>query len=270
MDAYQNSTPCLVGLQPESLRGSLFEINAEHVLVGRDGGCDVVIDDPRVSRRHASLHRTVGGVTVHDVGSRGGTWVNDHRLTVPMVLHEGDVVAFAGVQLRFQEHATRPGGSETLLWQPPPRPEPAAPRFDVERQRGGVISNVGRDQHNYNSYVQHVMHERQSFLRDIAATRSKAWLLVWFGFLLALVGFGIWAANIFRGIDDIQNIGPESQPEDFSLLGPEILGVPVAVYGFGGMLVGTVLLIVGIVLHIVAAARRRRLPAIPPPPSPRY
>ena len=260
MDAYQNSTPCLVGLQPESLRGSLFELSSDHVLVGRDGGCDVVLNDPRVSRRHASLRRAGAGVVVHDLGSRGGTWVNEQRLTAPMALHEGDVVAFAGVSLRFQEHA---GGPETLMWEPV---APVAPRFDIERQRGGVISNVGRDQHNYNSYVQHVMHERQSFLRDIAATRSKAWLLVCFGFFFVIVGFGVWAANIFNFIDNAQNLGPDAQPGDLPLLGQEILGIPVAVYGFAGMVVGMTMLVIGIVLHIVAAARRKRLPAIPPPP----
>jgi FHA domain len=260
MTAYQKSTPCFVGLQPDSLRGSTFEIKTEHVLVGRDGGCDVVLDDPRVSRRHAALERAGVGVVVHDLGSRGGTWVNDQRVTAPRPLHDGDVVAFAGVSLRFQEHA---GGPETLMWQPPP---PAAPRFDVERQHGGVISNVGRDQHHYNSYVQHVMHERQSFLRDIAATRSKAWLLVCFGFLLGVVGFAVWAANIFNFIDNVQNIGPDTQPDDLPLLGRKLLGIPVAVYGFGGVVLGAVLLVIGIVLHVVAAARKRRLPAIPPPP----
>jgi TRAP-type C4-dicarboxylate transport system permease small subunit len=140
----------------------------------------------------------------------------------------------------------------------------------VRDQRAGVISNVGRDQHNYQSYVQHVMHERRSFLRDIAATRSKAWLLVWFGFLLGLAGYGVWAANMFNLIDNIQSLGPDSQPEDFPLLGREVLGVPIAVYAFAAMALGSVLLIIGIVLHIVAAARRKRAPVVPAPPTPQY
>jgi hypothetical protein len=185
-------------------------------------------------------------------------------VTVPVTLQDGDILAFAGVPLRFEQHAKRGDGPETLLWQPR---APVAPRFEVEHQRGGVISNVGRDQHNYNSYVQHVMHERQSFLRDIAATRSKAWLLVWFGFILVVVGFGVWAANIFNFIDNVQNIGPDAQPDDLPLLGREVFGIPIAVYGFFAVILGSVLLIIGIVLHIVAAARRRRVPAIPVPPT---
>jgi hypothetical protein len=267
MYGHQNSTPRLVGLQPESLRGRVFDIHADHLLVGRDGECDVVLDDPRVSRRHATLRRVGAEVVVHDLGSRSGTRVNDAAVTGPVALHDGDVVAFASVPLRFEEGSGRPGGPETLMWQPP---APAAARFDVEDQRGGVISNVGRDQHNYHSYVQHVMHERQSFLRDIAATRSKAWLLVWFGFLLTIAGFGVWTANILNLIDKAPTLGPDAQPEDLPLLGREVGGVPIAVYAIAASILGSVLLIIGIVLHVVAAARRRRVPPIPPPPRPQY
>jgi hypothetical protein len=269
MYAEQNSTPRLVGLRPEPLRGQVFEIRTDQVLVGRDGECDVVLDDPRVSRRHATLRRVGADVVAQDLGSRGGTRVNDAAVTAPVALHDGDVVAFASVLLRFEERVGRPGGPETLFWQPA-EPPPAAPRFDVRDQRGEVISNVGRDQHNYQSYVQHVMQERRSFLRDIAATRSKAWLLVCFGFLLAIAGYGVWAANIFNLIDSVQNVGPDAQPGDFPLLGRKVLGIPVGVYAFAAMVLGAVLLIVGIVLHIVAAARRKRAPVVPAPPTPRY
>lgn len=268
MDAYQNSTPRLVGMPTQNQRGRVFEIQAEQVLVGRDSACDVVLDDPRVSRRHASLRRSGAQVVLLDLGSSGGTRINDNLVTAPVALHDGDVIAFASVPLRFEEH-TAPGGPETLHWQQPPPPQGTGPRFDVDSQRGQMINNVGGNQ-NYNSYVQHVMHERQSFLRDIAATRSRAWLLVWFGFLLALAGFGVWAANLFNFIGNIQDLGPDAQPEDVSLLGKEILGIPVAVYAFGAAMLGVVLLIIGIVLHVVAAARRRRVPAIPPPPPPQY
>ena len=261
---HQNPTPRLIGIRPDPLRNRVFEIRADQMLVGRDGGCDLVLDDPQVSRRHATLRRAGGEVTVHDLGSRSGTRVNDTTVTAPVALHDGDIVAFASVPLRFEQHAERPRGPETLMWQPPP---PVAPRFEVEHQRGGVISNVGRDQHNYNSYVQHVMHERQSFLRDIASTRSKAWLLVWFGFVLVIIGFGVWAANILNFIGNVQNLGPDAQPDDLPLLGRELFGIPIAVYAFFAVILGSVLLIIGIVLHIVAAARRRRVPAIPAPPT---
>ncbi|HTJ43502.1 MAG TPA: sigma 54-interacting transcriptional regulator [Kofleriaceae bacterium] len=41
------------------------------IVIGRDPACDVVLDDDRVSRRHARI--TTGAWTIEDLGSRGGT-----------------------------------------------------------------------------------------------------------------------------------------------------------------------------------------------------
>src|SRR5262245_56026698 len=55
------------------------------VLVGRDGDCDVQVDDPRVSRQHLRIGYHDGWV-VHDTGSVHGTWVDRERLTRQPVL----------------------------------------------------------------------------------------------------------------------------------------------------------------------------------------
>src|SRR5664279_4942027 len=78
--------------------------------------------------------------------------------------------------------------------QPQPRDSASGQqRYNINRQDAGVINNVGRNQHN--SYVQQV-HERESFLRAIAATRTKARWLVWTGLALFVVGFGLFAAGV--------------------------------------------------------------------------
>jgi pSer/pThr/pTyr-binding forkhead associated (FHA) protein len=46
------------------------------VVLGRDAGADVVLDDARVSRRHARMTPEPGGIVVEDLGSRNGTFVN--------------------------------------------------------------------------------------------------------------------------------------------------------------------------------------------------
>lgn len=51
-----------------------------------------------------------------------------------------------------------------------------------------------------------------------------------------------------------------------SLFGPDIGGVPIGFIGFALAGIGSLLLVVGIVLHVVAAARRRRLDTQSPPP----
>ena len=62
------------------------------VVVGRDPGCDVVIDDESVSRRHARL--VIGDpMRIEDLGSRNGTRVLGRRLTKgePVALPVGSV-----------------------------------------------------------------------------------------------------------------------------------------------------------------------------------
>jgi two-component system response regulator AtoC len=52
---------------------------AARLTVGRAEGCDIVIDDPLLSRVHAALH--VGpGFAVEDLGSANGTFLREHRL----------------------------------------------------------------------------------------------------------------------------------------------------------------------------------------------
>src|SRR4029079_91479 len=48
------------------------------VTFGREG-CDVVLSDPEVSRRHAVLRESETGLAIEDLGSTNGTYVNDER-----------------------------------------------------------------------------------------------------------------------------------------------------------------------------------------------
>lgn len=50
------------------------------LMVGRDAECEIVVHDPRVSRRHARLVPGEGAIALEDLGSTNGTWVNGARL----------------------------------------------------------------------------------------------------------------------------------------------------------------------------------------------
>jgi pSer/pThr/pTyr-binding forkhead associated (FHA) protein len=50
------------------------------ITVGRSSACDVVLDDPRISAEHARLVAGASGVTVTDLGSRNGVFVNGARI----------------------------------------------------------------------------------------------------------------------------------------------------------------------------------------------
>ena len=60
--------------------------------VGRD--CDgLLLGDPRTSRRHATLMANAGGLTVLDMGSSNGTFVNGTRIVGPTPVSPNDIVA---------------------------------------------------------------------------------------------------------------------------------------------------------------------------------
>lgn len=73
-----------------------MEVHAE-LTVGRDPGCVLRLDDPKVSRRHATLEPSGrGGITIRDEGSLNGTWVNDDRIAGSRALAAGDRVRIGG------------------------------------------------------------------------------------------------------------------------------------------------------------------------------
>lgn len=79
--------------------GQELDVDAE-VVVGRDpAAATLVIEDPEASRRHASLTPGGSGVTVADLGSTNGTYVNGERLESPRDASEGDEIRIGNTVL---------------------------------------------------------------------------------------------------------------------------------------------------------------------------
>jgi hypothetical protein len=57
-----------------------LELTEGQFVVGRSAGCQLSLDDPLVSRRHALLVVSREGVTVEDLGSRNGVVINGDRI----------------------------------------------------------------------------------------------------------------------------------------------------------------------------------------------
>ena len=75
------------------------------VVVGRDAGADVVLDDARVSRRHARIEPTDHGAVVEDLESRNGTFVNREEIHSPVTALPGDDVLVGTVVLELRTDA---------------------------------------------------------------------------------------------------------------------------------------------------------------------
>jgi len=90
------------------LSGQQFEIKADGDFIGRDGGSSqIVIGDPRISKRHVWIGVRNGRVVIEDQNSRNGTFVNDPRSArvTEQSLNSGDVVILGESDVaRFEYH----------------------------------------------------------------------------------------------------------------------------------------------------------------------
>ncbi len=69
------------------------EVEVSNVVVmGRSEEADVVLGDPYASDVHMRLVAAENGITLHDLGSTNGTYVNGRRVTAPLQLRRGDTI----------------------------------------------------------------------------------------------------------------------------------------------------------------------------------
>lgn len=84
--------------------GRTFRIGFGDSTVGREKTCHFALNDPSISRVHASINRAESGeVRVTDLSSRNGTFINDHRVEQNGVLSHGDIIRVGNVLLKFFE-----------------------------------------------------------------------------------------------------------------------------------------------------------------------
>jgi hypothetical protein len=68
-------------------------------VIGRDPACELVVSDPKCSRRHAVLEAGPQGMTIRDAGSANGVFVNDRKVERAPI-KEGDLVRLGDVVLK--------------------------------------------------------------------------------------------------------------------------------------------------------------------------
>jgi hypothetical protein len=76
------------------------ELAGSQAVLGRDPGCDIVLNDAKCSRRHAILEEGPEGLVVRDSASANGVYVNGRRVE-KAPLRPGDVLRLGEVRLRL-------------------------------------------------------------------------------------------------------------------------------------------------------------------------
>ncbi len=69
--------------------------------LGRAPDCELPLESPGISRRHAELQVTGDTVRLRDLGSVNGTHVNESRVHDSVLLHDGDLLRLGEVLLKF-------------------------------------------------------------------------------------------------------------------------------------------------------------------------
>jgi pSer/pThr/pTyr-binding forkhead associated (FHA) protein len=97
--------------------GREYPISATGVVIGRDAGCDVVVPNAEISRRHAEIVPAQAGYVLTDL-STNGVFVNGHRVKYSALLGRGDVIRLGAEEFRF--HADVRGAESSVRSVRPP------------------------------------------------------------------------------------------------------------------------------------------------------
>ena len=83
-----NAVPVTTDAQTEDspvleVNGNQYLLTKDKTVIGRGSGCDIVIDDPGISRKHLEIDITDNGVIARDLGSTNGTYVRATKCPPP-------------------------------------------------------------------------------------------------------------------------------------------------------------------------------------------
>jgi pSer/pThr/pTyr-binding forkhead associated (FHA) protein len=90
--------------------------DAPRIVLGRGDGCEVLLPDPSVSQRHASIRQRGTDYVVIDEGSANGTFVGQVRLSphAPRVLKTGDLLRLGRIWLEIRVEQARVPSDQML------------------------------------------------------------------------------------------------------------------------------------------------------------
>ena len=94
---------------------SIYQLDQPIVNIGRRVNNDLVLEDARVSRKHAQLRAVRGRYIIFDLGSSGGTQVNGESIQ-RSALSPGDVISLAGLPLVYSQDSIENGDTQSFTF----------------------------------------------------------------------------------------------------------------------------------------------------------
>ncbi|WP_394848871.1 FHA domain-containing protein [Pendulispora brunnea] len=122
-----------------------FELTEGEFAVGRNASCQLSLDDPLVSRRHALLRVSPTGVSVEDLQSRNGVLVNGQRIEGTVALAAGDRILIGSQEMTLLALDDQPARGRLNMTLPKITPAtPVAPAPSSPNLPGVAAGAAGR------------------------------------------------------------------------------------------------------------------------------
>jgi pSer/pThr/pTyr-binding forkhead associated (FHA) protein len=97
--------------------GQLIPVKQGPLVIGRASACELRLQHPSISRRHAQLIRQGERFTLRDLGSQNGTFVNRVKITGDKEIRLGDEISLGNALLKLRGQGV--GTTEQVAAQPP-------------------------------------------------------------------------------------------------------------------------------------------------------
>jgi two-component system, cell cycle response regulator len=93
---------CLIIIRGQP-QGHRFFLTQPEMIIGRDQSADIVVSDQSISRKHSKLTQDETSVTLTDLGSSNGTFINDVKLeaSAARVLEKEDMIKMGNSIFKF-------------------------------------------------------------------------------------------------------------------------------------------------------------------------
>ncbi len=75
------------------------ELDDGEFIIGRDANCNIVLDSEHVSRRHCALRVKGDSISLRDLGSANGTFLNGIAIKDEVSLSDGDILTIGDIEI---------------------------------------------------------------------------------------------------------------------------------------------------------------------------
>ena len=124
-----------------------YPLREGSLVIGRQPSCDIVIPGRNVSKRHVECFVERGVITIRDLGSANGTFVNGNTVTT-CVLKDGDKLLLGGYQLVLDAELPlleAMPGAQAVQAAPPTQPQPPPDPQDAQQEAPSFAEEPASD-----------------------------------------------------------------------------------------------------------------------------